>query len=282
MAQVNSRVRIRETEFGYCNICEKYGKLTDDHIPPKGSAKIGPVEIRTLSDHFSGQKTFFHISQKGLIVTSICAVCNNYRLGKLYDPYLNKISHEIKALVRAFHERRLIWPDKLKITITPQRVARAVVGHLLAGNLSADKDNTPIKTPMLDGLRNYFLDASSPCPQHLEIYYWLYLGNDQKILKNVAIAIPGEQNLLFGELLKFFPLAYWVVWKKPNELQINLPKLIERKTVALDDTAEIDIDFRNIPRIDWPENPDNNMIILYCDDTTKVAIPKRQRKRRSI
>lgn len=273
MAKKNQKIKIRGPEIGYCNICERYEKLTEDHVPPNGSAKIGAVEIRTLSEYFSRENTLFHISQKGLLIRSICATCNNKRLGEFYDPYLNEISHSVKKLVKARSDRRLIWPNKIRLTITPQRVARAIVGHLLAGSLSEDELNTPIKAPMPDGLRTYFLDESAAFPEQLEIYYWLYLSNVQKILKTFAVAIPGNRQPIISEILKFFPLAYWLVWDKPASIKINLP-ILTKKTITLDETDEIEIDFQNIPHTNWPENPDDNMIILYRDDGTKIASQK--------
>jgi hypothetical protein len=146
MPKENAKVKIRGPEIGYCNICERYEKLTDDHVPPRGSARIGAVEIRTLSELFSRENTLFHLSQKGLLIRSLCGDCNNGRLGRLYDPHLNTISHEVKKLVKAYDDRRLIWPNRINLSITPQCVARAVVGHLLAGSLSEDAVNTPVRT----------------------------------------------------------------------------------------------------------------------------------------
>jgi hypothetical protein len=279
MAKKNQKIKIHGPEIGYCNICERYEKLTEDHVPPRGSAKIGAVEIRTLSDYFSREKTFFHLSQKGLLIRSICAICNNKRLGEFYDPYLNEISRAVKKLVKAHSERRLIWPHKIGLTITPQRVARAIVGHLLAGSLSKDEMTTPIKAPMPDGLKTYFLNPSAAFPDQLEIYYWLYLSNVQKILKTFTVAMLGNRQLIIGELLKFFPLAYWVVWDKPVDIIINLSKLTKKRTIALDETDEIEIDFQNIPHKNWPENPDDNMIILYREDGTKIASQKQKRRK---
>lgn len=274
MAKKTTKARIRGSKNGHCNICGNYGELTIDHIPPRGSTKIGTVEITTLSEHFSSEKIYFLPSQKGLLFRSICSVCNSHHLGKLYDPQLNKISYEVKSLVKSHNERKLIWPGKIKISIAPQRVARAIVGHLLAGSLSNDKNNTPVNAPMPNGLRDYFLHSTTNSPDELEIYYWLYFSNIQKIIKNIGVAVPGKQGLIFGDILKFFPVAYWVVWDQPDDLKVNFPKLIRRKTMGVDETDYMEIDFQNIPRVDWPENPDDNMIILYRDDSAIVANPK--------
>lgn len=279
MPRKKPKVKIRGPQIGYCNICERFEKLTDDHVPPRGSANIGAVEIRTFSEHFSRERTSFHLSQKGLLIRSLCGDCNNRRLGQLYDPSLNEISHEVKNLLKAYNSRRLIWPNKICLKITPHRVARAIVGHVLAGSLAEDAVNTPVKGPMPDGLRNYFMDSLAAFPKELEIFYWLYLSNVQKILKGVGVAIPGNKKIILGEFLKFFPLAYWVVWDKPDDIQINLPRLIKNRTIGIDESDDLEIDFQNFPRNDWPENPADNMVILYRDSETKIASPKINRKR---
>jgi hypothetical protein len=45
---LNDKVLTRGSKDGYCRICKKHGNLTRDHIPPRGSITISPVELRTL------------------------------------------------------------------------------------------------------------------------------------------------------------------------------------------------------------------------------------------
>lgn len=39
-----------KSAFGHCNICNRYAVLTRDHVPPKGSIKLQPVEIVSFLD----------------------------------------------------------------------------------------------------------------------------------------------------------------------------------------------------------------------------------------
>ena len=56
----------RRNVYGYCKICMRYKKLTDDHVPPKGGINLEPVEINKIYNHFVqhyGSKKYY-ISQK--------------------------------------------------------------------------------------------------------------------------------------------------------------------------------------------------------------------------
>ncbi|MHC5916853.1 MAG: hypothetical protein ACYTXE_39100 [Nostoc sp.] len=44
-----NKARTKGSKIGKCNICGTHGKLTDDHVPPKGSLNSGKVRIRTLT-----------------------------------------------------------------------------------------------------------------------------------------------------------------------------------------------------------------------------------------
>ena len=91
-------------------------------------------------------------------------------VSKNYDPELNKISKDVRMLLKA---TKTIWLGQRQyIPVKPQRLARAIVGHLLAGGLSPD--NSPVKAACPDALREYFLDPMAPLPDKLDIYYWLY------------------------------------------------------------------------------------------------------------
>jgi hypothetical protein len=94
--------------YGYCNICNKYDKLTRDHVPPKGSITLNPVQMKSLTQWMAEMapgRVNMHggtellakdwhprLSQGGVSFRSICADCNNLRLGRRYDPELNRVS----------------------------------------------------------------------------------------------------------------------------------------------------------------------------------------------
>lgn len=44
-----NKARTRGSKSGKCNICGKHERLTNDHVPPRGSLNSDKVKIRTLT-----------------------------------------------------------------------------------------------------------------------------------------------------------------------------------------------------------------------------------------
>jgi hypothetical protein len=129
MARNKKRNKSHQPTIGYCNICNQQAILTWDHVPPKGSIKLTPVEIRAFLDtigesdgipveyygDYSHRRQFHQrrFSQNGVKYRSICAECNNKRLGARYDPEVKRVSDEVATLVRSRIEVGLNLPKHL-------------------------------------------------------------------------------------------------------------------------------------------------------------------------
>lgn len=271
----DNRVRFKGDEKGYCNICGQYSKLTLDHIPPRGCVKPTAVELRTLIQYLSEPGKKPTISQGGLNVLSLCGSCNNKWLGTEYDPELINVSKKVSSIVKSYLDLRLSLPEKIPLVVKPQRLIRAVVGHILAGKLPIPGQSS-ISAPFPDALRNYFLDRSSNIPDELNVYYWVYPSNKQIVINPLAIAsVIGEGCIAGSALLKFFPLAFWLVWDQPASFPINFTSISKDKFKDLDDTYEIILELRKLPSLYYPEVPGEGKIIMYCDDSTFLAQPKK-------
>ena len=79
---------------GPCNICGTRGQLTWDHVPPKGGVDLQLVEIERATAVFTSSLGMEkpEISQNGLKFRTLCATCNNKRLGAKFDPALNSLA----------------------------------------------------------------------------------------------------------------------------------------------------------------------------------------------
>lgn len=271
----SNKIEIQGSRDGYCNICGYYSQpLTRDHIPPKGCVKPTSVELRRLAQYISKSEKPT-TSQSGLNIRSICGNCNNNLLGTEYDPELIEVSKKVASMVRSQRELGLSLPEQINLIVKPQRLIRSVVGHILAGKLPI-AGNPPISAPFPDALRNYFLDQTSNIPDKVEVYYWLYLSNKQIVINSLAIRSATGEGFISGScLLKFFPLAFWVVWDKPTLFPISFAKIPKDKVKGLNDTCEIIIDLRNIPSLDYPEVPGEGRYIIGRDDLTFLAQPKK-------
>ena len=268
----------RKKRYGYCAICGNYDILTADHVPPKGSVGINEVEMQTLSQYYESTQIKPKFSQNGVKFNTICGICNNERLGTTFDPYLKEISKRVASIFRTKESELLILPDELRIDIVPQRVARAIVGHLLAATPPEMSKSPPIAAPFSDTMRQYFLDTSLPLPNEIEIYYWLYPQNIQVILRSFGIGFPNSTPPIVCDCIKFFPLGYCVAWNKPVEATIHLPKLITNNEMGLDESATIRISFKDWVRLDWPEQPEDHGVNYYNEEMTTVATPRIRRK----
>jgi hypothetical protein len=271
----NKQVKFKGDKEGYCNICRQYSQLTRDHIPPQGCIRPTLVELRTLVQYLSEPNERPTSSQSGLNILSICGNCNNNLLGTEYDPELIKVSKQVSGLMRVQQDLGLSLPGKIDLSVKPQRLIRSVVGHVLAGELPIP-EVFPISAPFPDALRNYFLDQSSSLPEKIEVYYWVYPSNKQIIVNSLAIGSTMGEGFISGScLLKFFPLAFWIVWDKPASFPISLTRISKDKFKGLDETCEMVVDLRRTSPLNYPEVPGEGRYIMFSDKSTFVAQPKK-------
>ena len=284
---LNSKVLTRGSKKGYCRICKQYDNLTRDHIPPRGSITISPVELRTLGQDTDIKPT---ISQDGANFRTICSYCNNTLLGTEYDPELNKVSNKVGSLVKRLSDlsyRGFSLPPQVSIEVKPQRLARAVIGHLLASNYHPDQRDIEGSFPFPEALRNYFLNQNASLPDELNIYYWFYPSNRQVLVHGAAMGFwKAPKQPLFYSLMKFFPISYWITWEEPQHSIITHPTVIRHRNIGIDDSEEIQIKLLDYPRLDFPEHPHDDdpvpYILLFNNQLTSIATRKKEKKKRGF
>ena len=98
-----------------CNICRKARKLSEDHIPPKGTLVRKSFWIDNFGRIFlkSEDKPRIKFSQSGIRFKTICASCNN-RLSK-HDRKLIKFISEIQSSI--INRETPESPTKISINI---------------------------------------------------------------------------------------------------------------------------------------------------------------------
>ncbi len=178
---LSKRINTWGPKEGYCAICRKPAKLTREHVPPASCGNVSKVVVRSLSNSGEYDKRYTTTSQGGLNYRTTCSSCNNDWLGQKYDPALAELFNEVKLLAESVSNGNLSLPPCKTYFIKPQRIARSVIGHILAGNaVDIVKQDTP-HAPMYQVMENYFFDETSALPDELEIYYWFYPFNDMRI-----------------------------------------------------------------------------------------------------
>jgi hypothetical protein len=256
---------------GCCNICGLFGDLTQDHVPPKGSLDPKKVGIRNLVQTVDNvHPQIARSSQNGVKFRSLCSECNNVRLGGSFDPALNQFSRQFSAIIR--NRSQLLLPPKVAFRVQAQRVARAVVGHLLAAEIRQNMALPPVLAPMRNSMRKYFLDSSSDFPEELNLYFWPYRAKRHAILKGVGL-MSGE-HIVVGDFLKYFPVAFWLTHEAPFQIQNCMrDREIPVRGAAIDDYRIIDVptSTQKTFRENWPEVPDDNEAIIVNNDLAFIA-----------
>lgn len=259
---------------GICVICGNPGKLTRDHVPPKGTNAPRDVDVRTLGEYLGSDFTKVRRLLGGFEVPSICGACNNVRLGQQYDPELKSFTAEVALWVRASIEEGLILPPVPTFRCRPVRILKAIMGHLLAAERRADRHAAPRDAPMIRTMREFFLDFDACLPSTFEVFAWPYSSHLVVICNGMGFVQPGGATLVC-DVLKFFPLAFLIAFGRPATIRVNLPRLNIPSGLGPRDVVELEVDFRARIRVDWPEQPDQEDMILFNDAMTIIAEPRR-------
>jgi len=276
------KIRYYSGKEGYCNICGEYKKLTFDHVPPKGCVGIQNRNVALLTAALDCKKLNKHNTrqlQDGLKFKSLCEVCNNELLGLEYDPFLNEFAAKMSNYTNLIINHDISLPKSFDIDIKLQRVTRSIVGHLLAAQVREDMATPVRRAPYLDAIRQYFLNPSASIPKELEIYYWLYPSDIQVIILGSGLMSIYRKDAIIGEFIKFYPIAFWVTWDQPP-IDINLPSLTKNKELLINETSSVTVSIENIPRIDWPEHPGDDEIVLLNDEVAYIAKKKRRKPKK--
>lgn len=265
--------RRKNKKYGYCQICEQYKKLTDDHVPPKGGIDVDSVEIKSAFNIFTkqlGDKNYF-ISQNGVKFTTICECCNS-KLGREYDTVLNSFSLDVKK----FLDSKLSLLNSYNIETKPNRLIRAVLGHILAAKKEIEK------TPFDEKVREILFDESKSIPDDINVFYWVYHYKLTIIIRDILMpAIRGKYNDFgFFQIFKYYPVAYLVINKKKYQ---NLQSLREYNSVKLDTIANINIKLNERKHWKWPEIiEDGNFVYLSKSANDDGIIAKKYIKGKNV
>lgn len=244
---------------GHCNICGLHGQLTEDHIPPKGAIRITQMEMLHLIQVLSapGSLSRGRLSQDGVKFRTLCGRCNNDLLGTRYDPELIRYVNSVATILKS----SLRLPSRVNVPAVPQKVMRAVVGHILAFGLDRRADG-----PFEIAMAEYFLDDTRPLPGDMKLYLWVYPHQSQVIVRDAVLSSTKIKEPVIFKLLKFFPLAFFATWEEPPGYNFSFENLTKFGARGLNDEFATIIDTQTIPEMQWPEAPSKDTFVLYGAD----------------
>lgn len=244
-----------------CNICGRYELLTYDHVPPAGCLEVKHANVRSIIDRLTSvseneeRSRKYKNYQRGFGFETLCADCNNRILGNLYDPHLINFVKIIRNHVTSGHN----IPFEISIDCCPQKIIRSVLGHL-----SAVGENS--KTDKQEIIRRYILDPNKNLTSAISVYYWFYPFRANVILKNFVLhEIDTKVNVL-GWLLKFFPVAFYVVFDAPKEFVMAEHSFNDFRNLHIDKVTSIPFRFSTFTTNLWPESPTQNSFTMMGSD----------------
>jgi hypothetical protein len=231
--------RFKGDTEGYCRLCGAFAKLTDDHVPPRSCGNDRSLRLQDFpkSDKYQDAKG-------GLMFRTICERCNTIKLGQELDPLLADFVAEISYKYYTWKVRRYRLATA-HIACRPNRILKALVGHLLAGFHQMDQLAVPISRDAgsyLLALRDFWNGSTARLPDTIRIHYWLHPFHSIVFAPQCAFIpdLTGGISVI-GSVIKFFPVAFWIADFSGTEIRFNLPEFIHSSEV--EETRNIKIDF---------------------------------------
>lgn len=236
-------------EMDRCNICGVVNRLSEDHVPPKfwNNKSLKRYSIAFgAKDPAGATHSFPYKDRKGITYKSICAECNS-KLGGSYDKELQKFCDTLAKCINSKLYIRVI-----STTIKPDRVARAVVGHILAAKNFFDDECIIDKR-----LRKYMEDESNNPPENMYLYCYPYYHRSIIVGRDMVVL---SRNIPEGmiSMISSFPVAFLLTEKKfpgmKDIFELCTGNVDTEKKVAITEESAYEYGTNSLKNPLWPIN----------------------------
>lgn len=249
---ISDRFKHAKISEGYCVICGVFGKLSQDHVPPKGSITITKTEQRHVnemmgveSNRVKGLK-----SLNGSKFKTICGKCNNEHLGK-NDSEVAKVNNLLTLSIRD-HISSINISSHISVPVKAINYSRAMIGHILSAT-SVEECKKPIfESPYFDTLRQFVLGDDQAIENTHDIYYWFYPFSVH--ISSKMVGFVNEGHLSYLSLLSFYPLAFMVTEKSKGIFPTHARKLELSDSSLTLDLSHHGFEFAEFPFIELKAN----------------------------
>lgn len=266
--RITDRINYNRILNGYCLICKQYGKLTKDHVPPKGSVTITKREQRTISeshpdnfDNVKGLPTF-----RASTFKTICRDCNSTLLSQ-FDSEICTVTKSITSKVKDyFILANQIYPY-IEVPFDAKKFTRGMIGHILSASSIKACLNPISENHLFSPLRDYVSGKVTTFEDTHDIYYWFYPHATH--ISAQGLAFFNEGHICECLLLYFFPIAFLITLKGQGTFPAHALKLN-----LSDDKLRFNMSLNNIPFSSFPFiELKGNQMLLFNDEFTCISYP---------
>lgn len=268
MSKISERFKHTKIQVGYCLICGKHGRLSIDHVPPKGAITIGKVAQKHLTEvlGYKQEKIKGVKSSNGSKFKTICHECNNSILGGCDDEIAKVNKNLTNKIYEYFTFAQNIYPI-VTADVNALKYSRAMIGHILSATSVNDCKKEPFTTTYFTPLQDFVLGKTNDISNTHDIYYWFMPSRRHISSKYIGMWSEGKQSAL--SLLSFFPIAFMVTEKGKGIYPSHASKL-----EMSDEKLRLNLSTLYIPDADFPfANVKGMAFHLTLDYQTIISFP---------
>ena len=223
----------KKQAFGYCVICGEWGRLVQDHVPPKGAIKITKVEQHLITE-LSGEGLIKKIkgvpSTNGSRFRTICQTCNGDRIGD-GDTEIKKVHEELTKQISLYYQGASVYPWAVS-SCNIVKYVKAMVGHILSATSSTECLRKQGSSDHFDPMKKLVIEEDLSFFETHDVYCWFYPYERHLSAKLVGFRNAGVTSVF--SLLSFHPVAFMVVRKGGATTPVQATKInIEDHDVSI-------------------------------------------------
>lgn len=265
---ISNRFAHTKIQEGYCLICDSFGRLSQDHVPPKGAISITRVEQRHITELMGvgASKVKGVPSPNGSKFKTICHDCNNRHLGG-NDQEVSRVCKSLTAKIKDYFKFLDHPYNVISTEVDPVKFTRAMIGHILAATSVEECKASPEYSPYLQPLKDFVLGDDYALDESHDIYYWFYPYN--KHLSAKCVGFFNEGHIATLSLLSFFPIALMVTKKNEGTFPAH-----SRKLSLDDERLFLDLSSKGYDFAEFPfHGLVGNQMMAMADFQTIVSYP---------
>ena len=216
MSKISERWKYTAIKEGYCLICGKHGKLSQDHVPPKCVVPPGEVEQRLITE-FRDSNIRGVKAQHGSVFKTICTKCNN-DLG-VHDIEIKRVTNEIDIKVKRYLKSPHSVYNTISIKVNATSYLQGMIGHVLSASPNTLCQIPRTDVPFYKQLCDFVLGNNPNITETHTFSYWFYpnrMNITGAIFSLLNTTNSSAERVSAGACIYFYPVAILIT--EPNRV----------------------------------------------------------------